>query len=145
MIVGVSGSRQPRTEAQWTWLRDRLAELRPDALHHGGCRGADEAAHETGLLMRRGGSGMRIVVHPASGAGDWTYQDALVECEGVIVLPPQPPLDRNHVIVDAIDILLLLPDGPERLRSGTWATFRYARKINKRIDVCYPKGYVVMY
>ena len=51
---------------------------------------------------------------------------------------PKPYLDRNRDIVDACEVLLATPDGPERLRSGTWSTVRYARKIGKPVEVRLP-------
>ena len=47
-------------------------------------------------------------------------------------LPPKDYLDRNHDIVDQTDLLIATPkENTEVLRSGTWATIRYAKKINK--------------
>lgn len=56
---------------------------------------------------------------------------------------PLPPLERNHRIVDACDVLIACPkDAQEQLRSGTWATVRYARKQGKRVIVITPDGTV---
>jgi hypothetical protein len=41
---------------------------------------------------------------------------------------PKPYLERNHDIVDETTILIACPNGEERMRSGTWATVRYARQ-----------------
>jgi hypothetical protein len=35
-----------------------------------------------------------------------------------------------------------VPSGPERLRSGTWATVRYARKLRKPITILWANGEV---
>ncbi len=56
---------------------------------------------------------------------------------------PKPYLKRNHDIVDESDILIGFPSSEEeRLRSGTWATVRYARKTGKRIYIIFPDGKV---
>ena len=44
------------------------------------------------------------------------------------------------MLVDACEVLLATPKGPEKLRSGTWATVRYARKVGKRIVIIEPDG-----
>jgi predicted Rossmann fold nucleotide-binding protein DprA/Smf involved in DNA uptake len=43
-------------------------------------------------------------------------------------------LERNHLIVAACDVLNAAPlQDEEILRSGTWATIRYARKAGKTV------------
>jgi predicted Rossmann fold nucleotide-binding protein DprA/Smf involved in DNA uptake len=56
---------------------------------------------------------------------------------------PLPYLERNHAIVNESDFLIAAPDGPETLRSGTWATVRYARKVGKRVLVIMPNGEIL--
>jgi len=52
-------------------------------------------------------------------------------------------LERNRAIVDETDILLAAPlESEEQLRSGTWATVRYARKQHKTVLVIFPNGIV---
>lgn len=50
---------------------------------------------------------------------------------------PEAPLTRNKKIVEDCDILIALPidKDVEELRSGTWATIRHARKLNKKIII----------
>lgn len=91
----------------------------PTEFHHGDDKGADADAH---ALVRETLPNCRIVVHPP----DNGYRRA--HCSGDVVLQAHPFLVRNHHIVDACSCLIATPDGPEVLRSGTWATIRYARK-----------------
>lgn len=118
MKVGFTGTRRGMTEAQknalWWFL---LHHPRLDReFHHGDCIGADAQAH---LVARS--LGFRIVVHPPA-------SDTLrAWCEGDEVLDPAPYLRRNRAIVDACDVLIACPGGPEVRRSGTWATIRYAQ------------------
>ena len=55
--------------------------------------------------------------------------------------PAKDYLVRNHDIVDVCDVLVATPgQKEEQIRSGTWATIRYARKIRKQIIIVYPDG-----
>jgi cytosine/uracil/thiamine/allantoin permease len=57
------------------------------------------------------------------------------------VLEPGPYLWRNHQIVDATAALLACPfEFEEQLRSGTWATVRYARTLGRPIRFFWPDG-----
>ena len=54
---------------------------------------------------------------------------------------PKPYLERNHDIVNESDYIIATPEGnKEQLRSGTWATIRYAKKKGKNLVVIYPDG-----
>lgn len=54
---------------------------------------------------------------------------------------PGPYLWRNHQIVDATSALIAAPFGfEEELRSGTWATVRYARKLGRPVRFFWPDG-----
>lgn len=56
---------------------------------------------------------------------------------------PAPHLERNRAIVDYTDIMVAAPKGfREEVRSGTWYTVRYARKIGKRCIIVHPDGYI---
>ena len=53
--------------------------------------------------------------------------------------PEKPYLERNHDIVDNSDVLIATPkESVEQIRSGTWATIRYAKKLNKPIMIMEP-------
>ncbi len=84
--------------------------------------GADTEFHQIALDQK-----IPIMIRPCTLSnqrgeypGSWIIHDA------------EPPLVRNHKIVDGCDFLIAAPHGPEILRSGTWATIRYARKTSKR-------------
>lgn len=93
-------------------------------LHHGDCVGADETAHNVALKMAAQGLPIEVEVHPP-------VKDTMrARVQGAaVVRPPLPYLERNHAMVDASEILIAAPDGPERQRSGTWATVRYAHSV----------------
>jgi len=54
---------------------------------------------------------------------------------------PKSYLDRNHDIVDESDTVIATPfEKDEQLRSGTWATIRYAKKQGKPVTIFLPDG-----
>lgn len=127
MKVGFTGTRRGMTDLQTEEVNDWLRRY-AGALHHGDCVGADEQAHALGLGW------LWIVVHPplnekyrAFVKGGDEYRD------------PAPYLIRNHAIVDETEVLIATPKEPtEVLRSGTWATIRYARAQGKDVKIFLP-------
>lgn len=129
--LGFTGTRQGMTVAQERQVRDWIVgELE---LHHGDCVGSDAEAHRAAIDL-----GLRVVVHPP-------YDDKLrAFCSGADeVREPLPYLVRNRNIVDETDILIATPEGPEKLRSGTWATIRHAQRQGKPQFIVMPDGEVV--
>ncbi len=56
---------------------------------------------------------------------------------------PKRYLTRNKDIVRETDILIAAPaEIEEQIRSGTWSTVRYARKLGKPVFVILPDGTV---
>jgi len=100
--------------------------------HHGDCIGADRDFD--GLC---GMYGIVRHAHPGTGKGD-----KRAYCPAEVVHDPLPYLDRNKVIVQYADILIACPQGPERLRSGTWSTVRYARKVETPVILIWPNGVI---
>ena len=134
IIVGFTGTREGLTSAQREALVKVLYRLYSDGseFHHGDCVGADEEAHEIAREI-----GYEIHIHPPS------ISRLRAFCKGDVVYSPKPYLERNHDIVDASDILVACPaQSYEVLRSGTWATVRYARRVGKPIVIIYPNGSV---
>lgn len=102
---------------------------------HGDCDGADEEFH---LLCRELFPDLPIHIFPPEIDTHRAY------CKGAkVVHPPKPFLERNHDIVDSSDFMLAAPlTMREVLRSGTWATVRYARKKGRGIAIFLPDGSV---
>ena len=126
MNIGFTGSRTAATEQQITWMAETLGDLYVSGaqFHHGDCVGKDKAAHIIAVEI-----GYWVVVHPPS------IHMARAYCQGNEMREPFPYIERNHHIVDETDALMAVPDHPEHLRSGTWATVRYARKLGKKMFV----------
>lgn len=99
-----------------TIARDAAARGVWESFHHGAAVGADTEAAAIVQLEFKGFErrGLQVVEHPAGG----------------------DPLARNREIVAAVGLLIAAPDtAVEYLRSGTWATVRYARKAGKPIVI----------
>lgn len=136
MFVGFTGTRQGLTQPQRNELAVALSDLLrvadtnnlPHEFHHGDCIGADYEAH---YLARK--LGWTIVVHPPENTKyeAWCIADQR--------RPSFPFLTRNHNIVRATDLLIACPrSNVEELRSGTWATIRYAREIGRPVHILEP-------
>lgn len=132
MIYGFTGTRQGMSVGQFARFiafvqheQRRFAEF-----HHGDCKGADEDAHRA---VRKYAPDCRIFIHPPEDPKHRAF------CAGDIVLKEVAFLSRNHLIVDACQLLIATPQSlDERQRSGTWATIRYARKIGREVHIINP-------
>lgn len=133
MILGFTGTRAGLTPA----LPGLIAAL-PDRVLHGGAEGADTEFDV--LLVAAGMPLERIEVYPTS---EYRARLWLPKEPGPsrVVHLPQVPLDRNRVIAQRCDWLLACPmTAVEIIRSGTWATVRYARKAGKPITLALLNG-----
>lgn len=121
MIIGFTGSRLGLDVEQALAIRKVLIAEHPTYVVHGDCVGADAEFHRIAQHLS-----IPIMLRPS----DLPFQRAFSK-GAVKVYDPELPLDRNRKIVDECDILIAAPDGPERLRSGSWSTIRYAIKTHK--------------
>ena len=130
MHIGFTGTQKGMNDNQLEMLGRMLLALREEdeldgemtIFHHGDCIGADAQAHTVAQ-----GYGLHVVIHPPS------IDTKRAFCAGDIRVP-LPYLERNRNIVDECDILLVAPKtNKEELRSGTWATYRYAMKLDKAV------------
>lgn len=127
MVIGFTGTRAGMSAHQVSQLRFMLGHLRDatNEFHHGGARGADRHAADIARAC-----GFQVYWHPCPGVarehGDVHVRDVWLEVF--------PPLVRNRRIVDAVDVLVAAPlSDREELRSGTWATVRYANRAWKPV------------
>lgn len=105
MNIGFTGTRKGMSKEQIRQLEDVLVWLMDDSrsqdFHHGAAEGADSQAADISFKI-----GYFEIPHPAG----------------------NDPLGRNKKIVELSDVLIAAPaTNIEELRSGTWATVRYAR------------------
>lgn len=140
--VGFTGTRYGTTREQWQTMshvirQEFLAASEEAVFHHGACAGSDAEAHMVAWSL-----GYAITVHPPLDGRlrAWVEQSAQWDPVADRILPARPYIERNHDIVDAVSVLIATPDGPERERSGTWATIRYAREKGVPTTIVMPDG-----
>lgn len=118
--VGFTSTRHGLTDHQHTTLAALLRSFLREGIefHHGQCRGGDAEGARLAKVM-----GYRIVSHPPKNP---TLRSTVAADE---VRPPEDYLVRNRLVVDEVDVLVAAPfEASEVLRSGSWATIRYARR-----------------
>lgn len=131
MKVGITGSRDGMTYRQMSNLMTLLRSLAIDIdeFHHGDCIGVDEES----AYWAWNEPYVTVIAHPSNDS----RQRAFTEYD--YVREPKPPLERNHDIVDETSLLIVVPkQRKEIMRSGTWATYRYALLMHKPRIVVYP-------
>lgn len=150
--IGFTGTQVGMTTAQRYRVSSLLAFHTPGEVHHGDCVGADadfDALCHTVSKIQYGD--FVIHLHP------WNGPDSKrAHCERhtpgqglarhtTILHHPAPPLDRNRVIVNAVQGMIATPkESLEEIRSGTWATIRYALQTRRWLWVIYPTGAVAV-
>lgn len=125
MKIGVTGTREGLSGKRLASLRRFIYDLNyhNTTVLHGMCKGVDEQVNHFCFLFN-----LRTIGYPGTEG-----QARSMKCTDV--LPVRPFLERNKDIVNDCDLLIGCPSDPnkEELRSGTWSTIRYARKIGKPI------------
>ena len=130
--IGFTGTRKGMTDSQKTELVLLLeAYSESDQLtvfHHGDCIGADRQARNIAFDM-----GCVIVSHQPINP---KYRANTI---AHMYMPPLEYYDRNHNIVKYTNFLVAAPhEKQETRRSGTWMTVRYARLLERNIDMLLP-------
>jgi len=131
MKVGFTGTQKGTTTEQFAACTEFFLTHQVSEFHHGVCIGADEELHTLVIILKT-----KVFKYPSNIRGK------VAICEGgTTVCEPQPPIKRNHMIVDAVEMLLACPETTQEVvRSGTWATIRYARKVGIPIWIVLPNG-----
>ena len=138
MKLGFTGTRHGMTTAQLQAFTAYVRRERPTRFHHGGCLGADAQAHRIVRVVL--GLACPIEVWPSNIDG---WRADIPGGAGVLIHEPQDPLLRNHQIVNLVDKLFVTPESAKEIyRSGTWTTYRYAKRVGRRIVLCNPAGEV---
>lgn len=129
-IVAFTGTQIGMTKAQRKALKSLLLEMKPKVLVHGDCVGADAQAHDIATEL-----GLEVWIRPCILDHKRAYK------EGKLLAEPEEPLTRNHKMVDESHALIGCPkEAQPQLRSGTWATIRYAKKCDVLRWLVYPDG-----
>lgn len=132
MKVGITGTQVGLTVQQFETLKKLLGVILMDEIHAGDCVGVDA---ECIMLVKEIQPTVKTVGHPPINPSKRAFLDYDETRE------LKEYIDRNHDIVDECDTLIACPkQKDEVLRSGTWATVRYARKQEKVVIVIKPDG-----
>jgi hypothetical protein len=138
LILGFTGTREGMTPAQFDSIRRTIRTyqlITPEIeAHHGVCIGADLHFHEICKDLS-----IYIVGHPGIRDDGRCFTRAICSCNKLH--PAKPFIIRDRDIVNVSHVLLATPAGfREEIRSGTWATVRYARRLRRRIVIFWPDG-----
>jgi hypothetical protein len=142
--VGFTGTQRGMTAEQKTrvlfhLIADAQNGRRFTVARHGDCVGADSDFHH--IICGRLQINDKIVIHPPEDPSRRAFMDRVLYRCKVEVLAPKPYIVRNHDIVDASDFVIATPgEREEQLRSGTWATIRYAKSRGTPLRIIYPDG-----
>lgn len=131
-IAGFTGTQRGMNARQKRRFVKHITAMNPTEFHHGDCIGADEDAH---YLVQAHLPNCRIILHPP------IHESKRAFCTGAaITLSAKDYLDRNKDIVHACTVIFVTPgEMVEELRSGTWSTYRYAKKLHKSIKLILPR------
>jgi hypothetical protein len=118
-FVGVTGTREGMSQYQEDAVRFILNNLCIlGALRHGDCIGVDVQIAE--IEKQLGGW---TIAHPPIVNKYRGFH------KSTLIMEPKPFMVRDKDIVDGVDLMIACPkQNYEIVRSGTWATIRYARK-----------------
>jgi hypothetical protein len=127
MRVGITGTREGMSQHQKEQFVLKLLELQPTEFHHGDCLGADAEGHDS---VREFFPDCKIHVHPPIK----DYMRAFRQ--GDVMYEPDDYIPRDYRIVDMTEFLIGAPlTDKEIVRSGTWTTIRYAKRIGRNHEV----------
>lgn len=139
--VGFTGTASGLTVPQHDGVRVALAWLRNDAreFHHGLCVGADQtaAAYAKGLAYECHGWPGRPEGDPARST------KAPVDVLHPLPEGREPELARNHELAGRHVLLAAPRQDRMTLRSGTWATVRYAHRLLRPVLLALPDGRII--
>lgn len=143
--IGITGTQSGVLPEQYDALREIFLTYLSDpdqrivVIHHGCCIGVDSQAHRLAYALDPKADVLKTVLHPPDNV---SKMDISLNPASVLVThPPYPYLQRNHHIVQAVDVLIAIPgEDDEVLRSGTWSTVRYARKVNCPVVLLTPSS-----
>ena len=115
------------------WTFGKFLELLAvTELHHGDCTGADALMAKHARLW-----GIRVVAHPPTNDAHRAFEPSDE------VRDSDEYLRRNRAIVAKSQLLIAMPDGPERAGSGTWYTIHHAVDCLVPVQIIQPDGSVV--
>lgn len=142
MIIGFTGTQRGMNAQQQECVFYLLLEVweqgvagTQETFIHGDCVGADEQAFLIAKYTGDGADKFRIVARPCIIESKRAYT------KSDYIYKSKDPIPRNHDIVNDAELMIAAPaEEQEVLRSGTWATIRYAKKTGSPLVIIYPSG-----
>jgi hypothetical protein len=137
--IGITGTKEGATDAQIAQISKLFEALFSSPVperevHHGDCVGVDSEVHH--YLRGAFGRKVKIVVHPPDNPKHRAY------CAGDRTEQELPYLSRNTNIVNQSTVMIVVPrTNKEEIRSGTWSTYRKARKAMVPCFIVFPEGF----
>lgn len=134
MRIGFTGTQSGCSSPQLDSLIEIVEGLDFEKADHGDCLGADEEFH---VVLRTLAPHVKITGHIP------VHNRKRAFCDFDEERDPWPYKIRNRHIVDAVDLMIGCPSqdyNKEIIRSGTWATIRYARKQNVPLVIIWADG-----
>lgn len=143
MLISFTGTQQGMTKIQREnidrWLTLRALNANSNTGFHGCCVGGDD---EFDSIIAK--LGFKRVGFPSNLYGKRVPNEVLQARGPIVIAEPDSPLRRNRLVVRQGAILLAAPaQMAEVLRSGTWATIRYAEKVKRPIVMFMPDGSII--
>jgi hypothetical protein len=127
MKIGFTGTKEGMSQHQKEQFVLKMYGLNPTEFRHGDCVGADAEAHD---MMREFFPDVPIIVHPPR------LEKHRAFMKGDVILKVDDYLPRDRTIVDSVEFMIATPKtDKEQLRSGTWTTIRYTRKMGKSLII----------
>jgi len=135
LVLGFTGTRNGMTKLQRENFIKFVRCFNPVMFHHGDCIGADEEAHEIVDSL-----GIPITIHPPLIDAKRAYCNRKKNKVTIEITEEFEYLKRNRHIVNSSDVVVAIPKKmKEELASGTWATVRYAKSIDKTVFIIWPQ------
>jgi hypothetical protein len=138
MRLGITGTREGMTAAQRQFFRDFLKVTQVNAFHFGDCVGVDDQAADLVSRMKNAELPEKplIVCHPPASDSLRAFNK-----NADSTLPAKTYEERNRDIVNACDLLVVVPKQEQIAASGgTWQTYDYGVEIGKPILIIWPNG-----
>jgi len=127
MKLGFTGTRNGMSIQQKAQVEILLKIIDVSEVHMGDCVGADKDMHQICYAL-----GIKTIGHPPDNNTLRAF------CNYDEERAPKYYTERNKDIVEESDLIIATPDGPEKIRSGTWHAIRHARRIDKKVILVMP-------
>ncbi len=134
MKLGFTGTQLGMSPLQFERVEQEVFGFMPDEADHGMCVGSDTQFHGIvrSLFSPRE---CKIVGHPPTKQGN-----AVMDLDCDELMPVGDYIVRDKAIVNRTERMIATPYCPEIIRSGTWTTVRYARKLGRPVTIVWPDG-----